>query len=86
LKNVGAAHDDVGEVDTADGVERWLALLPPRQRAVVVLRFLFDLSVADTADLLSCSAGTVKSQTSKALATLRGRAELSTQSKRAEPL
>ena len=48
-----------------------LARLGPRQRAVIVLRYWLDLSEAETAAALNCSVGTVKSQASRGLATLR---------------
>ena len=48
-----------------------LAQLPPRMRAVLVLRYWEDLSEQTTADLLGCSVGAVKSQASRGLARLR---------------
>ncbi len=48
-----------------------LRALPPRQRAVVVLRYWEDLTENQTAEILGCSTGTVKSQTAKAMARLR---------------
>ncbi|MFF1818142.1 SigE family RNA polymerase sigma factor [Kribbella sp. NPDC058245] len=49
-----------------------LAKVAPRQRAVLVLRYWEDQSVEQTAELLDCSTGTVKSQAARGLATLRG--------------
>ena len=77
--------DDVPEVaDTAGGAPEIgdtvavraalvgaLAKVPPRQRAVLVLRFLEGLDVSATAEALGCTEGTVKSQTARGLTALR---------------
>ncbi|HIV57745.1 MAG TPA: SigE family RNA polymerase sigma factor [Candidatus Stackebrandtia faecavium] len=49
-----------------------LAQLPKRQQLAVVLRFWEDMSVEQTAEIMGCSTGTVKSQTARGLKTLRG--------------
>ncbi|MEH0842545.1 SigE family RNA polymerase sigma factor [Micromonospora sp. CPCC 205711] len=59
-----------------DAVERdqiwsWLARLPRRQRASLVLRYYEDLPDAEIAEILGCAVGTVRSSISRALATLR---------------
>jgi RNA polymerase sigma-70 factor (sigma-E family) len=70
------AHDPAGPDDTEAFAERdrmtdALATLPPRMRAVLVLRYAEDLSEAATAEVLGCSVHTVKSQTVRGLARLR---------------
>lgn len=54
-----------------DLVVRALHTLPPRMRAVLVLRYFDDMSEADVAAALRCGVGTVKSQSSRGLARLR---------------
>ncbi|MGV9311842.1 SigE family RNA polymerase sigma factor [Streptomyces sp. NPDC003691] len=64
-------YDVFARVDLEQSLAAAVRALPRRQRAVVVLRFFEDLSVAETADTLGCTQGTVKSQSAKALKTLR---------------
>jgi RNA polymerase sigma-70 factor (sigma-E family) len=61
------------EADVVDRDAMWTAVLalPPRQRAVIVLRYYEDFSEEQIADVLGCTRGTVKSQASAALANLR---------------
>jgi len=80
-EDLWAAVPDAG-IDADDSLADRAALrdaldrLGPRQRAVIVLRFWLDMSEAATAQALNCSVGTVKSQTSRALATLRKHTEI----------
>ncbi|WP_028473779.1 SigE family RNA polymerase sigma factor [Nocardioides alkalitolerans] len=79
----GSSHDDLrgevgGDLGHLEGVAldrlvlvSALARMPPRQRQVVTLRYLEDMSVADVARLLRCTPGTVKRSTSAGLANLR---------------
>lgn len=60
-----------GDPELGLAVRTALAAVAPRQRAVLVLRFWEDLSVDETARILGVSAGTVKSQSARGLATLR---------------
>jgi RNA polymerase sigma-70 factor (sigma-E family) len=57
--------------ETSLDMQAALAGLPPRQRATLVLRFYCDLPVDQAAQVLGCTPGTVKSQTAKALNSLR---------------
>jgi RNA polymerase sigma-70 factor (sigma-E family) len=63
--------DPSAAVDLRDAVVRVLVRLPPRQRAVLVLRYFEQLSEAETAEALGCSVGTVKSAAARGLARLR---------------
>jgi RNA polymerase sigma-70 factor (sigma-E family) len=70
--------DSAGVLDRPDHGERsalwdFVQTLPRKQRAVVVLRYYEDLSEAEVADILGVSVGTVKSQASRAIASMRAR-------------
>jgi len=71
LPDRAAPVDDLPEAQ--EFVRAAVHSLPERQRETIALRFYFALSIDDTAQAMRCSTGTVKSQTAKALATLRTR-------------
>jgi len=63
--------DDAVSVEARLALRDALLALPPRRRAVLVLRYLEDLSESQVAEILGCSVGTVRSQNHKAVAQLR---------------
>jgi RNA polymerase sigma-70 factor (sigma-E family) len=63
--------DGTTGVEERDVLWRAVLAMPPRTRAVLVLRYWEDLSEAETADILGCSVGTVKSQASRGLRKLQ---------------
>lgn len=68
---VPATADRTADWDERDAAMRLIATLPPKQRAVIALRFYEDLSDEQIAEQLGCRTGTVRSHLSRALATLR---------------
>jgi RNA polymerase sigma-70 factor (sigma-E family) len=68
---LGQPHDVTGEVDLRDALVRLLVQLPARQRAVLVLRYWEQLTDAESAAVLGCPEGTVKSAGSRGLTRLR---------------
>lgn len=67
----GRPADPIAEVDLRDALVRLLLQLPPRQRAVLVLRFFEQLTEAESAAVLGWPEGTVKSATARGLRRLR---------------
>jgi RNA polymerase sigma-70 factor (sigma-E family) len=68
---VAVAADLAQQLGTREELFLALAQIPPRQRAVLVLRFFEALSITEVAEALGCSEGTVKSQTSRGLAAMK---------------
>lgn len=69
--SAGGGGAATGVSDDRLVLQRALGQVPARQRAALVLRYWEDMSVADTAELLGCSEGTVKSSTARGLDSLR---------------
>lgn len=64
------APDQTAQRDDRDAMLRLIATLPPRQRAVIALRFYEDLAVEQIAEILGCRTVTVRTHLSRALASL----------------
>lgn len=71
LRHLTAPSDQVTMGSAIDGTWSALDRLPPRRRAVVVLRYYADLPLAEIAEVLGCKIGTVKSMLHRALAELK---------------
>ena len=71
LREHPGVEDATNSPESHDELWQAVLALPARQRACIALRYYEDLSERETADTLGCSVGTVKSQTSRALARLR---------------
>jgi RNA polymerase sigma-70 factor (sigma-E family) len=71
LPHSASTRDHAGDAVQRLVLRRALLALPARQRAVIVLRFFEDRSEAETAEILECRVGTVKSHTFRALTRLR---------------
>jgi RNA polymerase sigma-70 factor (sigma-E family) len=69
--DVADARSAYADYDERDTMLRALWQLPPRQRAVLVLRYYDDCTEAQIADVMGCSIGTVKSQAAKAMRSMR---------------
>ena len=67
--------DETDRLATQDALWEQVRALPPRQRAALVLRYYEDLTETETAEVMGCSVGTVKSQVAAALGKLRGRVD-----------
>ena len=71
MEEKGPVTEGTDVIDLRDALVRLLGQLPPRQRAVIVLRYWEQRTEAETAALLGCSEGTVKSAASRGLRRLR---------------
>jgi len=71
LPETGTATDGFQQVDVRESLRHALRQLTMKQRAVIMLRYFEDRTEAETAGIMGCSVGTVKSQAAKALARLR---------------